>query len=69
MHTELWWRNLRERYIFEHQGVDRITLKWIFKKWDRGINWIDLSQDRNKRRIRECANEPSGSTKCGEFLD
>jgi len=31
-----------------------------------GMNWIDLAQDRD-RYI--CGNEPSGSIKCGEFLD
>jgi hypothetical protein len=28
-------------------GVDgRIILKWIFEKWDVGMDWIDLAQDR-----------------------
>jgi hypothetical protein len=33
-------------------GVDgRITLKRIFKKWDgRGMNWIDMAQDRDRWR-------------------
>jgi hypothetical protein len=32
-------------------GVDgRIMLKWIFKKWNRGMNWIELAQDRNRWR-------------------
>jgi len=27
-------------------GVDgRITLKWIFKTWDGGMDWIDLAQN------------------------
>jgi hypothetical protein len=25
----------------------RIILKWIFKKWDEGKDWIDLAKDRN----------------------
>jgi hypothetical protein len=25
-----------------------IILNWIFKKWDVGMNWIALSQDRNR---------------------
>jgi hypothetical protein len=30
-------------------GVDgRIILRWIFRKWDRGIDWIDLIQDRDR---------------------
>jgi hypothetical protein len=27
----------------------RIILKGIFKKWDVGMGWIDLAQDRNRR--------------------
>jgi hypothetical protein len=35
----------------EDPGVDgRIILKWIFKKWDEGMDWIDMAQDRNRRR-------------------
>ena len=31
----------------EDLGLDgRAILKWIFKKRDGGMNWIDLSQDR-----------------------
>jgi hypothetical protein len=32
-------------------GVDgRIILKWIFKKWDEGMDWIELAQDRDRWR-------------------
>jgi hypothetical protein len=33
-------------------GVDgRIILKWSFKKWDwRGMDWIELAQDRERWR-------------------
>jgi hypothetical protein len=24
-----------------------IILKWIFKQWDGGMDWIDLAQDRD----------------------
>jgi len=36
-----------------------------------GKEWIDLAQDRDRWRAGtcECGNEPSGSIKCGEFLD
>jgi len=30
------------------------------------MDWIGLAQDRD---ACECGNEPSGSVKCGEFLD
>jgi len=33
----------------EDAGVDgRIILKWIFMKWDGGMDWIDLAQDRDR---------------------
>ena len=38
MHTEFWWGNLRERGHLEDLGVDRIILKWFFKKW-YGAAW------------------------------
>jgi len=35
-----------------------------------GMDWIQLAQDRGRLAgMCECGNEPSGSTKCGEFLD
>ena len=31
----------------EDPDIDRrVILKWIFEKWDRGMGWIDLAQDR-----------------------
>jgi len=36
----------------------------------RGMDWIELAQDRDRELCTcECGNEPSGSMKCGEFLD
>jgi hypothetical protein len=35
----------------EDPGVDwMIVLKWIFKKWDGGMDWIDTAQDRDRWR-------------------
>jgi hypothetical protein len=35
----------------EYPGVDgKIVLKWIFKKWDGSIDWIDMAQDRDRWR-------------------
>jgi hypothetical protein len=28
----------------------RTILKWIFKKWDAGMEWIELAQDRDRWR-------------------
>jgi hypothetical protein len=37
VYTGFWWGNLRERGHLEDPGVDgRMTLKWIFGKWDVG---------------------------------
>jgi len=30
----------------ENPGVGRIILRWIFKRWDGGMDWTDLAQDR-----------------------
>ena len=44
MHTRFWWENLREGDHLEDPGVDRkIILKWIFEKWDGGMDRIDLA--------------------------
>jgi len=33
----------------ETPGVNgRIILRWSFKKWDGGMEWIDLALDRNR---------------------
>jgi hypothetical protein len=33
----------------EDPGIDgSIILTWIFEKWDGGMDWIDLAQDRDR---------------------
>ena len=45
----VWWGNLRIRDHFEDPGIDgRIILRWVFRKWDAGLDWIDLAQDRGR---------------------
>jgi hypothetical protein len=71
VHTGFWWGNLRKRDRLEDLGVDgRIISKWIFTKWDGGIVWIDLAQDRDRwGGCCESGNKPSFSVRCREFLD
>ena len=28
--------------------VERIILKWVFKNWDGGMDWINLAQERDR---------------------
>jgi len=51
-------------------GVDeRIILRWIFRKWDGGGRTMDRSGSGEGQVAGDCGNAPSGSIKCGEFLD
>ena len=44
-------RNLKDRDHLKDSDVDgSIILRWIFKKWDGGMDWIDLAQDRDRWR-------------------
>ena len=52
MHIEFWWRNLKERDHLEALDLDgRVILRWIFKKWDGDMGWINLAQDRDRWRV------------------
>jgi hypothetical protein len=51
VHAGFWWGKARERDHLEDTGVDgRIILRWIFRKWDGGMDWVDLDQDRKRWR-------------------
>jgi hypothetical protein len=48
MHTGFWCGDLREGDHLGDPCVDgMIILTRIFKKWYRGIDWIELAQDRD----------------------
>jgi hypothetical protein len=52
--TGLWWGNLKERDRWGDPSVDgRITLGWIFKKWDvgmwNGLGWLRRKWEDNVR--------------------
>jgi hypothetical protein len=52
VHTWFWWGNLRETDHLENLGIDgSIILMWIFKKWNGGMDWIDLAQDRERWQV------------------
>jgi hypothetical protein len=47
----VWWGKLSAGDHMEDPGLEwRIILKWIFDKWDGGIDWFDLDQNRDKWR-------------------
>jgi hypothetical protein len=50
----------------EDLDVDgNIVLKWSFKKWDWGMDWIYRADD--KGQVAGCCE--CGSIKCGELFD
>jgi hypothetical protein len=51
VYTGFCWGNFREGDHLEDPGVDeRIILRWIVRKWNGGMDWIDLAQDRDRWR-------------------
>jgi hypothetical protein len=49
VHTGFWWGDMGEGDHLGDPGIDgRIILRWIFGKWDGGLNWIELAQDRDR---------------------
>ena len=51
MRTGFWWGDLRAGNHLEYPGVvGRIILKCILKMWDGDIDWIALSQGRDRWR-------------------
>jgi hypothetical protein len=51
VHTGFWWGDLGEGDHLRDPGIaGRIISKWIFKKCDGGMDWIELAQDRDRWR-------------------
>jgi hypothetical protein len=41
--------SLWERGYLEHLGLDgKIIFKWFSKKWNGGLDWIDMALDRDR---------------------
>jgi hypothetical protein len=48
MCTGFWWGDLKKSDHLGDTGVDgRMILKWILK-WDGGMDWIELAQDKDR---------------------
>jgi hypothetical protein len=63
-----WWGNLRERdHVGEPSINGRIILEWILRKW--GMRVRTGSGKGQVMGTCEYGNKPSGSVKCGEFID
>jgi hypothetical protein len=55
-YTGFLWGNLSERDHLEDLGIDgRVILKWIFRKWDGVMDWLELAQDRDSWRAHSNA--------------
>jgi len=51
VHTGFFRGNPRETNQLEDLGVNgRIILEFILRKWDGGMDWTDLVQDRDRVR-------------------
>jgi hypothetical protein len=49
--TGSWWENLRERGHWGDPDADeRIILRWIFRKLEGRVDWMELAQDRDRWR-------------------
>ena len=54
----------------EDAGIDgRFKLNGLFRKWDRGMDWIDLTQDRDGQRAFENAKMSCGFREMWKIFD
>jgi hypothetical protein len=47
----VWWGNLRIDDHLEDPGIDGRIIKLNFEKWNGGMDWIGLPQERNQWRV------------------
>ena len=59
---------MRPLGIPRHKWEDNISMD-LQEVGCEYMDWIGLAQDRQVAEACECGNEPSGSVKCGVFLD
>ena len=52
MHTGFWWASLKDGDNLEDPGVDGGNIKMDLPEmgWEGGMDWIDLAEDRDRRR-------------------
>ena len=41
------WETSEKEHL-EDPGVDAKIIRWIFRKWDGDVDWIDPAQDRDR---------------------
>jgi hypothetical protein len=44
--------------------MERLILRWILRKWDRGMDWIDLAQDWDRWVIKSRRMRWAGHLAC-----
>jgi hypothetical protein len=56
MCTRFWWESPKERDHWEDQGIGgKRGTEWILGRLAWGVDWIQLSQDRDRWRAVVCA--------------